>query len=103
MKIANAELKVIRFGADDVIATSIFFLNTGSGYDMVYGEMTDYDSTAEGWHINDWSKITSSAEERQGYINDKAYYAYDAYDYDVPGRSGYYTKGASYYDLYGNQ
>ena len=98
MKIANAELKVVRFGAEDVIATSYFFFNTGSGYTSFNGEMTHYDESAEGWHINVVGDVnTSSAEERAQFIDEKSPISYDAYQYDSSDR--YYTKGASYYEL----
>ena len=118
MRISELELKVVRFSNEDVIATSGYFINsasfTGASYSEpyvhFYGEMGSYDDEAKGWIIYGANSDSGVSEEYiNGYINDistsnpSTAYAlgnnlYDAYLYD----GNYYTKGASYYELYGN-
>lgn len=107
MKISNSELKVVRFANEDVIATSMFFVAdpaSETGYYRVYGSMAP--SGDEGtWVVgyNSYDKYEIDAETIE---NERTYYPYadtfDAY-VDPNGSGAYYTKGVSYWELYGNQ
>ncbi len=106
MKISNPELNVVRFAADDVIATSMFFVAdpaSETGYYRVYGSMApsgDAGTWVVGYNSNDKYEIDADTIE-----NERAYNPYadtfDAY-VDPNGSGAYYTKGVSYWELYGN-
>ena len=120
MKMTKPELKVVRFASEDVIATSGYYIESANWmgnnsysdpYVHFYGEMGEYSSGAQGWIIYGVGGDSGeSSEYRESYINDIATsnpstaqalggHLYDAYYYD----GNYYTKGASYYELYNNQ
>ena len=105
MKITNPELKVVRFNAEDVIATSLYaFADGNGGYNLYEGTMGAYDANAGAWSVNlVGDKIdTISAADFDDYtrsINSpydihSLYGAYKEGDY-------YFTKGATYVELYG--
>ena len=106
MKITNAELEVVRFAAEDVLATSMFYVadsNSETGYYRVYGTMApsgDEGTWIVGYHSYDKYEVDAETIE-----NDRTYsqydYIFDAY-VDPNGSGAYYTKGASYWELYGN-
>lgn len=107
MKMTNPELKVVRFANDDVIATSVFIIADGnpySGYSMFTGTMAP--TGEEGtWIVTNpsgsWEIDESVIENmKNGSYTPEEYYTYNAYKTDPEGP--YYTKGASYYDLYYN-
>ena len=111
MKINKPELKVVRFANDDVIATSLFYMNTedfnaamGTEYNVnetpyVYfnGEMRYVDGTS--WRIDNAHAF--DAVEDLGFIAGipeigfPGVTGYEAYVYE----NGFYTKGASYQEL----
>ncbi|MBQ6979041.1 MAG: hypothetical protein IJQ07_00145 [Clostridia bacterium] len=105
MKITNPELKVVRFNAEDVIATSLYAVADGNGgYNLYEGTMGAYDANAGAWSVNlaDVSSGTISAAEFDDYTRSlnspydihSLYGAYKEGDY-------YFTKGATYVELYG--
>lgn len=119
-KLSIPELKVVRFGNEDVIATSLGLMSADAyrstymndpytangfakidgeynGYVGVIGQMVYYDSSAEGWYFyGTYSYIDANPDEyKSGYSN------YDVYDLYNDGTQAY-TKGASYYEIYGN-
>ena len=106
MKITNAELEVVRFAAEDVLATSMFFVAdpaSETGYYRVYGTMApsaDEGTWIVGYHSYDKFEIDPETIE-----NERTYHPYadtfDAY-IDPNGSGAYYTKGVSYWELYGN-
>ena len=99
MKITSLELKVVKFDSEDVIATSMYFVNTGSSYRYIAGNMMYYDPDAKGWAVNETAFLgTPGVEDIEYFKANGEYYPdyYDAYMYN----DGIYTKGASYYDLY---
>ena len=107
MKITNAELEVVRFAAEDVLATSLFYVadsNSGTGYYGVYGTMAPSYEEEGTWIVgyHSYDKYEVSAETIE---NDRTYNPYadtfDAY-VDPNGSGAYYTKGAGYWELYGN-
>ena len=110
MKIANPEMKVVRFENEDVIATSMFIIadaDSLTGISGFYGAM--HGPVEEGtWIIgNDGYKFDVSEEELE-LIKDGEYgytfYGEPVYDaYQTEEYGPYYTKGASYWDMYGNQ
>ena len=108
MKMVTPELKVVRFENEDVIATSMFIVadaDSSTGYSIFEGTM--YGPGDDGaWTIgtNGWKNEISQDEiddikaDHTGPYN--SWYGepiYDAYTED----QYYKTKGASYYDLYG--
>ena len=108
MKITNAELEVVRFAAEDVLATSLFIINDGNpytGYSMMSGVMTPTEEpgtwivtqTNGKWEIDE---ATVENEKNGAYGIEEWTVVYDAYKTDPEGP--YYTHGASYYELYGN-
>ena len=117
MKISEPKLKVIRFDAEDVIATSTYIVAksalTGNANDTGYirynASMGPYD-TADG--INGW--VVGSAdsflyngmlisEEKLNDYKDEGYpYMFDGYVYVVGDNRLVFTKGASYYELKNN-
>lgn len=107
MKITNAELEVVRFAAEDVLATSMFYVadsNSETGYYRVYGTMAPSNEEEGTWIVgyHSYDKYEVDAETIE---NDRTYNPYadtfDAY-VDPNGSGAYYTKGASYWELYGN-
>ena len=105
MKMATPELKVVRFANEDVIATSLFFVAdpaSETGYYGVYGTMApsaDAGTWIVGYNSYDLYEVTAETIE-----NERTYHTYadtfDAY-LDPNGSGAYYTKGASYWELYG--
>lgn len=130
-KLNNLELKVVRFGSEDVIATSGFIISTsdfeaafGSGYTNAWATgdtgyyllttngMTNYNDEAKGWYVPfypDTSSVPGNyVDINPSEIADQAQgysgYALTGHIYDAYiYNSGIYTKGASYYELYNNQ
>ena len=114
MKISAAELKVVRFANEDVIATSFFLVskedyeaaggNTDFDYVGYQGKMGYYSDDAEGWAVfsNGGSVIGFSADEvaqiRAGQSGNP-YNTYGTYVYDNGDYIAIYTKGASYDEL----
>ena len=107
MKITNAELEVVRFAAEDVLATSLFIINDGNpytGYSMMSGVMTPtgesgiwiVTQTNGKWEID---AAVVEAEMNGDYGIEEQAVTYNAYKTDPEGP--YYTHGASYYELYG--
>ena len=109
MRISTPELNVVRFANEDVIATSIFITgetdpDTGM-YKYLYGSMSSsgedgtwnvgYEST--GW-LSDY-EFSQAKGEYDGNYTFGGETVYDAYKIG----DDYYTKGVSYYELYGNQ
>ena len=107
MKISNPELNVVRFAADDVIATSLFYVAdpaSETGYYAVYGSMApsgDAGTWVVGYNSYDMYEVTAETIENERTYNPYAD-TFDAY-LDPNGSGAYYTKGASYWELYGNQ
>lgn len=118
MKISNPELKIIRFSADDVIATSIFYIRTSditadskmwnnipdnaldSDYVRFNGTMMPLEN--DDWGIFNPSDFAAYREEDVNWAKDQQIAGvYDAYLPDDNWQ--FHTKGASYADLYGNQ
>ena len=105
MKITNPELKVVRFNAEDVIATSFYAVaNVNGGYDIYEGTMGSYDANAGAWSVNlvgDSLKTISEAEfdDYTRSLNSP----YDIYSLYGAYKDGnyYFTKGATYVELYG--
>ena len=107
MKISNSELKVVRFANEDVIATSMFLVAdpaSETGYYRIYGSMApsgDAGTWIVGYHSYDKNEIDADAVEYERTYN-TSYDTFDAY-VDPNGSGAYYTKGVSYWELYGNQ
>ena len=115
MKISNPELKVIRFSADDVIATSLFFAKTSDvdydiaetlGADMsgdyiaFSGVMAPYDDGD--WIITNPTDFHTVDEDMMNSLkNYPEHYMFTAYTNEETWE--FHTKGASFVDLYGNQ
>ena len=110
MKMTNPELKVVRFENEDVIATSMFIIEddqSSTGFSIFEGSM--YGPVEEGtWAVgtSGWKNDISQDEINDIRTAQNGYYyswygepVYDAYE---TGDGYIYTKGASYYDLYGN-
>ena len=102
MKITNPEMKVVRFAADDVIATSVYIV----GNKYFYGTMAPSgepgtwivgSNDTDGYYISD----AEIDDLKQGSGDLNPFDTYDAYQTESYGP--YYTKGASYYELYYNQ
>ena len=129
MKISNAELKVVRFNSEDVIATSRYFMSaaafeslyglglTGTDYVSFTGSMTSYDDVAGGWSVT--PNLSSAAEydneEMEGVMSGGDFYFAELgvwvhsdamaniakQHYDAYSyEGGLYTKGATYYETY---
>ena len=107
MKITKPELNVVRFENEDVLATSLFIINDGnsySGYSMMSGVMAPTEEpgiwivtpTNGKWEIE---AAVVEAEKNGDYGIEEQSVTYDAYKTDPEGP--YYTHGASYYELYG--
>lgn len=130
MKITNPELKVVRFNADDVIATSIgaltgktglFYVDNGNGgYDSFNGEFGEFNASLYeitglyAWEYNvggDRDRLISAKNGGMVYMPDVGYpipasvLAQNApQTYDANLDSGvYYSNGVSYYEQYWNQ
>ena len=117
MKITNPKLEVVRFNADDVIATSLYYIKDGDVYKQFEGIMSpdsngrymitpvsDFevvdDETVEGLMSGGWTylpdvgiTIPSTAKEP---IARQTYTAFKIDD-------DYYTYGVTYYEQYWNQ
>lgn len=127
MKITNPKLEVVRFNADDVIATSIgaltgktglfYFENGNGGYDSVNGTFGEFDgSRYEITGINTHKENVGG--ERSGILEMADFYtpegvtlpmvplmenmAKQAYDVTSNG-DFYYSDGLSYFERYWNQ
>ena len=115
MKISNPELKVVRFGADDVIATSLFYgtdalgnYKTFNGVLSPLGDGTYAVTNVYGVDDADMDEIDGLKSGGSVYLPELgltipstamepiARQAYEAYTYE----DQYYSHGASYYDLY---
>ena len=125
MKITNPELKVVRFDAEDVIATSLYYApaaafnatqGTSFTSDYVQFEGTMVGSGPDAWMItNVRDAIAADSDSIDGLKSGGSYYfsefgitvdmsnmaplaqqAYDAYEYE----GGLYTRGATYYETY---
>ena len=110
MKITNPEMKVVRFENEDVIATSMYIIaDTGSltGISIFEGSM--YGPGEEGtWAIGTTGWKMDISQDEVNAIktaqNGYSWYGDPVYDaYQTEQNGPYYTKGASYYELYGNQ
>lgn len=104
MKITNPELKVVRFNAEDVIATSLYaFANGNGGYDIYEGTMGAYDANAGAWSINlvGDSIETISAADFDDYSRNLAYDRIHSLYGAYADGNNYFTKGATYVELYG--
>ena len=108
MRISTPELNVVRFANEDVIATSLYIIADGnaySGYSMFSGTMAPTGESGT-WIVTknggSWEIDEATIEnEKIGAYGDEWTMTYDVYQTEENGP--YYTKGASYYDLYGNQ
>ena len=129
MKITNPELEVVRFNADDVIATSLYYMSAAD-YNALYGTdfTSDYvqfngDMVATGnsgvWGITNIYNVQAAPDDEvPGLMSGGAVYipelgmtlpstvmepiarqAYNAFKSD----DGIYTKGVTYYEQYWNQ
>ena len=101
MRITKPELKVVRFGTEDVIATSNFAVAVGTGYNIYSGAMQYYDPDHQGWYValdsTPFTTISAEAFESKKtdvFLNP----LYGAY-YEG---GNYYTKGASYVEIAGH-
>jgi len=109
MKITNPKLEVVRFNADDVIATSVYWMTaadyeaaTGNQVDTPYvtfnGNMTNnYDPSTCSWEIN----ITTPVDPMEdfGWIEGipEIHYPGRPYAYEAYYNNGTpYTKGVTY-------
>lgn len=120
MKITNPKLEVVRFNADDVIATSLFIMRA-SEYNSLYG--TDFTSnyvqfngsivTTSGksgvWGIENVHAAEEAIDDEVAelsdpffvnYIKSFAAMTYEAYKDDD---DTICTKGVSYWERYGKQ
>lgn len=118
MKITNPKLEVVRFNADDVIATSVYYMSaadynayaeqndlaTVSGKPYVYfnGDMTYVDGTS--WQITNIRSVTGEDDlgmftgfTEFGITIPPTTQGYEAYNYN----GELYTKGATYLELKG--
>lgn len=118
MKITNPALEVVRFNADDVIATSLYYMSaadynayaeqndlaTVSGKPYVYfnGDMTYVDGTS--WKIENIHSVGGQDDLGMftGFSWGGTYFppmkqGYEAYSYN----GELYTKGATYLELKG--
>lgn len=112
MKISNSELKVVRFANEDVIATSMFFVadpNSDTGYYRIdNGAMVPSDEAGTWIVVYDPYSKMEVGSETLDYARENVNFLYnadsifDAY-VDPNGSGAYYTKGVSYWELYGNQ
>ena len=115
MKISKLELEVVRFANDDVIATSLYIIPYsqyhddaygsfgGSDYVIMEGEQLHYDDAQKGWLIASYPEFGIDADMYANIITNPGSYGFDRYStYDAyQGSDGYYyTKGASYGELY---
>ena len=126
MKITNPELEVVRFNADDVIATSLYYMSAAD-YNALYGTdfTSDYvqfngDMVATGnsgvWGItNIYNVQAADTDEIEALMSGSGNFtgfpipasvlepiarqAYNAFKSD----DGIYTKGVTYYEQYWNQ
>ena len=110
MKMTNPELKVVRFANDDVIATSMFIVadpDSTSGYSYFNGNMTYYDSDEKGWGVYnaDGGFTPLDLEELNDYKAhpNNYYFLGETYDTYTGEFGNLFTKGASYWELYGDQ
>ena len=107
MKITNAELEVVRFAAEDVLATSLFFVadpHSETGYYGINGTMApsgDAGTWIVGYNSYDKYEVTAETIENARTYNPYAD-TFDAYVDPSEESDTYYTKGVSYYELYGN-
>ena len=127
MKITNPKLEVVRFNADDVIATSLYYMSAadfnavnGTSFtsDYVEFEGTMVPTGDSGvWGItNIYNVKAADGEDMEGlmsggsvvfgggtipstFMESTARKAYDAFKRD----DGIYTKGVTYYEQYWNQ
>ncbi|MBQ6980167.1 MAG: hypothetical protein IJQ07_05925 [Clostridia bacterium] len=127
MKITNPKLEVVRFNADDVIATSLYYMKTAD-YNALFNKnlTSDYVEfegtmvpTGESgvWGItNIYNVKEADGEDMEGlmsggsvvfggvtipstFMESTAKIAYNAFKRD----DGIYTKGVTYYEQYWNQ
>jgi len=130
MKISNPELKVVRFGADDVIATSgltgqigLFYIPadqySGGSFSGDYvqfdGTFGNYNGSA--YEITNIHGATGDVDgDRAGLMTSAPMYVYPDTGVPVPASvrepiakqtydaysygGGYYSNGSSYYDIY---
>ena len=129
MKITNPELEVVRFNADDVIATSLYYMsaadfnaaqgtNFTSNYVQFEGSMVGDGSSGE-WKIINISGATAADDDDiAGLMSGGSVYlpeigitipstvmepiarqAFNAFK----GSDGIYTKGVTYYEQYWNK
>lgn len=108
MKISTPELKVVRFENEDVIATSLYILEdsltTVGDYSYYVVDLGSMYSTADPgtWGIHrqylEGQMDLEGYEQTKNEARDDVFYMYrDEHD------GQYYTKGTSFYELYGQQ
>lgn len=122
------KLEIIHFATEDVIATSVGIITgaqyaqilsslswgssgnelgiVSSDYYILNGQMTNFDSDAQGWVFNAPSNYQRiSAEEYADIVAGSSPYntteVYNLYQTESSSTT-WYTKGASYYELNGN-
>ena len=119
MKMTNPELKVVRFNADDVIATSLYWMTsaeyeaaTGEHFDTPYvwfnGSMVATGNSGE-WRITNIENIQGVSEDYLGYIVGTYFEDVGVYFPGVGGISyvpyykdgDWYTNGVSYKESIG--
>lgn len=117
MKISEPKLNVIRFDAEDVIATSTYIVAksalTGNANDTGYirynASMGPYDTTdgINGWFVGSADSFLYNGmeitEDELNYNKDAGYPdMFDGYVYVDGDNRIVFTKGASYYELKNN-
>lgn len=98
MKITNPELKVVRFDAEDVIATSMFAVSDGNGgYNVYNGAIVSSSLEANGGWLVDMNTTTLVDNwNQEAYDTNKTNAAYSPF-YDAYYESGnYYTNGVAF-------
>ena len=124
MKISNPELKVVRFNADDVIATSVligktglFYVDNGNGgYNSFNGTFSSFDGSVYGI-TGIYAEEKDVGDDRSGLLEMADFYtmgvtipmvpvmesiAKQAYDANFDGNN-YHSDGVSYFERYWNQ
>ena len=112
MKMTKPELKVVRFASEDVIATSVYYDQANNM--VIYGSMYGMPNDEGSWMIGYWGTDSIESSEsitnpdhvknqvQNGTMADYGHSYYQVYDAYKGSDGYYYTKGASYAELYSN-